>query len=430
MFVRHLENQKIRYNREIKLTRQGNIFEIMAYDRKSKGNDIIKIDSDHYYDFSEPIFNPDGEVIDQSRLDLLHATRGLEIPFYVAENNYVYEMRDYIKTVNRSEGPNELRKTFKRIRSIINTNVTDVRKCKFITLTYAENMTDTEQLKKDLSAFNKRFKRYIKSLCDDKGKNKELDFEYISVCEPQGRGAWHAHIIYIFNKQIQFIKNSEVERIWKSGNSDTKRGFTTTRKIDNVDNVGAYLTAYLADMELPDDEKISHEQLQFTRNKAEIKEIYVPEYDDFGYFKTKKKKRFVKGGRLHLYPSGFHIYRCSRGIKRPSSEYVKYGDALNEIGINASLTYAHTVELSDGQNYKNKLTYEFYNIKRKPKRSDSRTSYQKLIDCAAQFNENFHYVEIPREMSEAEFNYHYNTASIILELADYDRKYKNKINYV
>lgn len=421
MYIKHIETQKIRYDRYVKFTRQGNIFEIMAYDHKSSGNDIIKLDSDHYYDFSTPLFNPDGEAINNSLVDSLPSSA----MFYTAENGYTYEKKKYIHTVNRSQSPNELRKTFKRIRAIINTNVTDVKRCKFITLTYSENMTDPELLKKDLESFNKRFKRYIKSLTYPDGRNKGLDYEYISVCEPQGRGAWHAHIIFIFNKQIQFISNAEVQRIWQAGKSETKRGFTTTRKIDNVDNVGAYLTAYLADMELPDNNIINQEQLKFSSQAPDIKVVKIKECDDSGKFVSKKKK-IIKGGRLHLYPPKFHIYRCSRGIKKPETEYVKYGDALREIGASASLTYAHSVELND-DNYKNKLTYEFYNRRRRVCRKDARTSEQKIIDCVMQYNNDFHMNE---KITDSYLQANYNTAEILLSLADYENKYKGQSNYV
>lgn len=387
MFLNHIPCDKVSFTKFVKFTKQGNIFEIMAYDHKSQGNGIIKVDKEHYYDLTEPVFAPDGSVPMNANGVWHRLYKKGDFQLHTAENGYTYELRSYRPTVNRSQSPNETRKTFKRIRALINTNVTDVRKCKFITLTYSENMTDTEKLKRDLSSFNKRFKYYINSLCDDKGVNKGFDFEYIAVLEPQGRGAWHAHIIYIFNKQIQYIDNNKVHEIWCSGRGNTDRGFTTTRKIDNVDNVGAYLTAYLADIEVTDDITFSQNQyLQNEKNNQQIKECNVPEYDNFGNLKGKKKKKFIKGGRLSFYPPGFHIYRCSRGIKRPETLYTTYGDAMNEIGADAVLTFSHSVELTDGENFKNRLTYEFYNKTRKiKKRKNIRTSMQKIIECANEY---------------------------------------------
>lgn len=431
MFVKHMPVEDINYNRFVKFTRQGNIFEIMSYEHKSEGNSIIKIDKDHYYDLKSPIFNGYGEVMDPALLDRLADHKGsLTVPLYTSSAGYVYEMKNYIKNSSRAQSPNEIRKTFKRLRAIINTNVVDVRKCKFITLTYAENMTDPEQLKKDLVAFNKRFKRYIYDLTDDAGNKKGLDYEYISVCEPQGRGAWHAHIIFIFNKQIQFLKNSDVMRIWKGGDGKTKRGFTTTKKIDNVDNVGAYLTAYLADMELPDKETISFDQMQFNNQRPNVKEVNAASYDENGKFKGFHKKKIIKGGRLNLYPVGFHIYRCSKGVKRPSSEYTTYGEAIREIGADAALTYTHTVQISDGENYTNTLTYEVYNRKRKVERKDARTSTSKILQCAVDYSNDFHYVEkLSKEEELILAKMRYNTSEILLKLEEYEKKYSQKTNY-
>ena len=40
---------------------------------------------------------------------------------------------------------------------------------------------------------------------------------------------------------------------------------------------------------------------------------------------VKQKKAIVKGARLHLYHSGFNLYRCSRGVKRPEVEEMTEG---------------------------------------------------------------------------------------------------------
>ncbi|PBH18287.1 hypothetical protein BGV21_20980, partial [Clostridioides difficile] len=74
----------------------------------------------------------------------------------------------------------EVRASLRRLRDYLNTNITDVSHCKWITLTYSENMTDTKRLYDDFVKFNKRLKYYI---------NKEFDltYEYIVSMEPQGR---------------------------------------------------------------------------------------------------------------------------------------------------------------------------------------------------------------------------------------------------
>lgn len=420
MHVKHVETKPISYNRIVKHTRQGNIHEIMAYDHKSTGSGIIKIDQEHYIDFAHPLATSESDIIESTRNRI--ALSRPDIDLHLHSNGYLYELKKYKATENRAQSPNEIRRTFKRLRSIINTNVTDPRRCKFITLTYSENMTDPVALKSDLSAFTKRFKRFVSGLCNKKGHNLGLTFEYISICEPQGRGAWHAHIIFIFNKIVRYISNDDVYRIWTSGSSQTKRGFTTTRKIDNVDNVGAYLTAYLADVEISE---LDHRQVSFLSDQTDIciKECNVPDYDSSGNPSGKKSKRFIKGGRLHLYPKGFHIYRCSKGIKRPEIVYQTYGDVLNELGISAALTFSKSVHITDNNNYSNTLTYMFYNTKRKTnKRKDARTSYREILRCANEFSSSGAWAppQVYQFDSESALIAECNTASILAELHEYN----------
>ena len=62
---------------------------------------------------------------------------------------------------------------------------------------------------------------------------------------------------------------------------------------------------------------------------------------------VKQKKAIVKGARLHLYPSGFNLYRCSRGVKRPEVEEMTEGEAQELIG-GAQLTYEKTIAVKNG----------------------------------------------------------------------------------
>lgn len=137
----------------------------------------------------------------------------------------------------RADSYKSLHRTFKRLRELINCNVTSVENVRWITLTYAENMTDTERLYKDFEKFNKRFQYY----CDKQGFGKA---EYIVVCEPQGRGAWHMHLMYFFDGVAPFISNDKLSDLWG-------HGFVKITALKDCDNVGAYLTAYLGDLEIP-----------------------------------------------------------------------------------------------------------------------------------------------------------------------------------
>ncbi len=248
-------------------------------------------------------------------------------------NVYTSEVKEYKHINNRSENKQQLSKTFKRIREYINTNVVDIKKCKWITLTYRENMTDTKRLYLDNDKFIKKF-RY-----------KYGKVEYIMVCEPQGRGAWHSHIIFIFDKTAPFIPNTEIEKLWG-------HGFTKTKKVDKVNNLGVYFTAYLGDMEL---EEVKSNGIEYdTKDIREIKEIDGIVLD--------KPKYFVKGARLSLYPPKFNILRRSRGIKPPTKETITYSEAKEKVGFRRP-TYSETIKLTTDTNFTNIIKYENYNSK-------------------------------------------------------------------
>lgn len=232
------------------------------------------------------------------------------------------EEKDVQHGISRAHNKKGLYKTFANARGVINANVTDVSFVRWITLTYAENMTDPKRLYTDFRDFNKRFQYYCKT--HNYGKP-----EYIVMMEPQGRGAWHAHLLYIWEHTAPFIPNNELAEIWG-------HGFTKIKKLDNVDNVGAYLTAYLGDMELS--------EVDPSRVKGECKIVEIE--DENG---EKIKKCFIKGARLHLYPAGFNMLRCSRGVKRPTVEMVSQQQAEKKV-LGATKTFEKTVMLSDIEN--------------------------------------------------------------------------------
>lgn len=230
------------------------------------------------------------------------------------------EVKDVEHHQTRANNKKGLYKTFANARAVINANVTDVSHVRWITLTYAENMTDPQRLYKDFEKFNKKFQYYCK-------KKEYGKAEYIVMMEPQERGAWHAHLLYIWDKKAPFIPNNELAEIWG-------HGFTKTKKLDNVDNVGAYLTAYLGDMAL--DECDAKKYVGMDLKIAEI------ENDDG----KKEKKFFIKGARLRLYPANFNMLRCSRGIKRPTIEMMSQYEANKKVS-GATKTFEKTVKLKD-----------------------------------------------------------------------------------
>jgi hypothetical protein len=222
-----------------------------------------------------------------------------------------------------------------RLRDLINTNVTTPANCRWVTLTYKDNMTDTNKLRYDAGHFHSRCRA------------KYGRYEYISVAEPQGRGAWHLHMVLIFPHTAPYMANEDVRKLWG-------KGFVNVRKLDAVDNVGAYLTAYFGDMSL--------EQYRAIYPDAKhLGEVKIVEVDDGNGGKTPKS--IVKGARLVMYPTGMHFYRASRGVKQPEVHYARYGTAKQHLG-DAALTYQSAVQLTEGD-FSNILAREIYNTKRK-----------------------------------------------------------------
>lgn len=246
------------------------------------------------------------------------------------------EIKDVEHHNTRKDNKKGLYKTFANARAVINSNVTDVSKVRWCTLTYKENMTDPKRLYEDFRKFNMRFQTY----CKGKGYSKP---EYIVMMEPQGRGAWHAHLLYIWQDQkAPYISNQEFREMWG-------HGFVRIKKLDNVDNVGAYLTAYLGDMDI-DEMDVS---------KAVGKQCKVVELEDEDGKKV--KKAIVKGARLDLYPANFNMLRCSRGVKRPVAEMMNQEDASKKVSA-ATKTFESAIKLTDYENdFETVIIREQYN---------------------------------------------------------------------
>jgi hypothetical protein len=225
----------------------------------------------------------------------------------------------------------ELYKTFKKIRDLINTNFVGNSNELFITLTYAENMQSQDKLQQDFKLFWRRLKKAY-------GNN----IDYLNVVEPQERGAYHCHVLARFNDiEKIYIPNDEIYKLWN-------HGFTTTKATQNIDNIGAYLSAYLSDIEVTPQTKLE-------KNSAII------EKDIDGM-----KKKFIKGARLKYYPAGFNIYRKSKGINEPQEVEMLYRDFKKIVG-NKKPQHSTTVTISDEHDIDkvlNKISYENYNLKR------------------------------------------------------------------
>ena len=95
------------------------------------------------------------------------------------------------------------------------------------------------------------------------------------------------------------------------------------------------------------------------KNGKSIKAFKIKEVEIEG-----SKKKFIKGGRLHLYPTGMRIYRKSKGIEEPERFYGLYANRKIIIG-SCKPYYRERIEiLSDFYCPLNNIVYELYNKKR------------------------------------------------------------------
>lgn len=293
-----------------KVTTMGNVVEVVTMQKVGSGSPCKKLDKDHYLDTRT------GEVLEYQHIE------------------------------NRAESTRSIRNTLARIRALVNTNVVEPDNVRWCTFTYAENMTDTERLYQDFRKFWQRFCYW----CKKNGIDKP---EYITVQEPQGRGAWHIHAFFIWACKAPYIDNNEVmAKLWG-------HGFTSTKALHDCDNVGAYFSAYLGDMPIEDVARLPEDEMKKACFGTSVLEKEFT--DEQGRTKTKK---FVKGGRLYLYPPGMNIVRTTNGIRQPDIEITTLAEAKEKVS-SAKLTYSCAYEIvGDDEQVFNRITKSYYNRKR------------------------------------------------------------------
>ena len=217
------------------------------------------------------------------------------------------EVKEFQHTDNRAQSKSAVSQSLRNLRDLINSNLTDPETVRWVTLTYRENMADEKRLYEDWRRFWQRFKYYLH-------KRGLPTAEYIIAAEPQARGAWHLHCLFIFPEKAPYIHNSEIARIW--GN-----GFTKTKSLRGISNPGLYLTAYLGDMELT-------EAMREGMKKGQIKE--VTSTDERG----KQKKKAVNE-KFRLFWNEFHSITQlpKENIAKAQREWKKLSDKEQQLAI-------------------------------------------------------------------------------------------------
>ena len=79
--------------------------------------------------------------------------------------------------------------------------------CKWLTLTYADAMTDHTKVYEDGKMFLRRFQRYLNK--SEEIFDSQKTFKRITIVEPQGErhnNAWHLHILLIFDAPAHLLR--------------------------------------------------------------------------------------------------------------------------------------------------------------------------------------------------------------------------------
>ena len=197
-------------------------------------------------------------------------------------------LRQFKKSDTKGDNIQSVKRTFARLRDIINTNITEPGNVLFITFTY-----DPQKLKLPLDL--KKVGRDM-DWTFTKMKKSLPHFERIYTVERQGNGNWHTHCLFFFDETAPFIPQEQLETFWKHGFVKISKRFDD----HSIHNVGAYVCA------------------------------------DLTYSEDRNEHGQIKNERLMRYPSGSHLFRCSRGIRRPevrSIEPFDYLDYVNSDGV-------------------------------------------------------------------------------------------------
>lgn len=244
------------------------------------------------------------------------------------------EVKLFEKAENRSEGKISLYKTFKKLRYLINNNFTGSKNELFVTLTFAPNDLGWRPTVGDTDYLAKAFKVYLQRL-----KRCYGSVDFIRVLEPHEDGHAHYHVLLKFiDKDSVFIKNSDMAKLWS-------KGFVKIHSLKDVDNIGAYVSAYLTDVEF--------------NEQAVLKSMLAGENVEVI---EKDGKKYIKGGRVKYYPTGKQIYNKSKGILEPERTTMYYSKAKKIVG-SAKPTFEKNIVI-ETNDFSNVLRFESYNSKR------------------------------------------------------------------
>lgn len=175
---------------------------------------------------------------------------------------------------------------------------------KFLTLTFGDNITDLDQAHYEFKKFIQRMNYLIFG-------TKSRNLRYTAVPQFQERGAVHYHVI-IYN--MPFTKWEEIKRTWR-------HGYVWINKIDDVDNVGAYVCRYMT-KEL-DDERLRGRKCYFN-SRGLFKPVVIEDEKKTETIKRSLPSEFMVVSKEyeneHLGKIGYKQYNLKRVKKDTNLE--------------------------------------------------------------------------------------------------------------
>lgn len=258
------------WDKQCKTVRTGHILRIVQYERLRRESYIIKLPGKQY------CIKKTGEVLPEKN-----------------------------RAKTRSQNIRYVRQSMQHGRDMVNTNIRNLDNCIWVTFTYADNMTDEKKLYNDFRNFNKAYRQ------------KVGNYKYIVAVEPQGRGAWHMHCFMIFTEK-PWIDYNEIIKTWGKGRVEVQRMY------GDVDNLGAYVSAYLCNLPL--------------QEKAIAEGGH-----NLNIVKDRDGHMYQKAQRISMYPAGMQIFRFSRGLVKPTEEFISLEEAEKKAS-SGKLTFEKMVQ--------------------------------------------------------------------------------------
>ena len=177
------------------------------------------------------------------------------------------EIKQKKKSESRYQSPKSVRKSINRLMDVIRCNVTDTAKCKWITVTYREIMTDGKKAFLDTKLFLRKLKRFLAKQSHISSGQKS--FQYIAVAKPQGvkhGHSWHMHILLIFEDTAPYLANETISKLWGYGVTDT-------HAVYDGDGLALYFKAYLSDVEYEESDTDEREDRDSEHKPATVEKM-------------------------------------------------------------------------------------------------------------------------------------------------------------